>query len=304
MWFKNLLLYRFTAPFEYTTEELSELLVSNEFTPCRSQDTSKYGWVSPMGELSQELYFSAQGRVMLCARREEKVLPSSVIREKLEEKIKSIQTEEDRTVYRKEKETLKEEIVFDCLPQAFTRSQRTYGYIDIKNGWLCIDSSSYNKAEEWMKLLRESLGSLPVVPLQVSESPAIVMTSWLRGESMPERLLLGDECELREPREEGSIIRCKKQELLAEEIDLHLQAGKQVVKLALHWDESVQLILADDLSIKRLKFGEQLLTEAQDNAEGDKAAQFDADFALMAGAFERFIPDLLGYFGNTKKDPV
>lgn len=304
MWFKNLLLYRFTSPFESNPDELGQLLEKNAFTPCRSQDTSRYGWVPPMGDLSEELHFSAQGRIMLCARREEKVLPSAVIREKLDDKIKLIQENEDRPVYRKEKETLKEEIIFDCLPQAFTRSQRTFGYIDVNNGWLCIDSSSFTKAEEWMKLLRDTLGSLPVVPIQVSESPAIVMTSWLRGAQLPEHLELGDECELREPREEGSIIRCKKQELLAEEIDPHLQAGKQVVKLALSWDESLQLILSEDLSIKRLKFGEQLVTEAQDSADGDKAAQFDADFAIMTGTLERFIPDLLSYFGNPKADPV
>lgn len=304
MWFKNLLLYRFTTPFEHAAEELSQLLEKNSFTPCRSQDNSKYGWVPPMGELGEELHFSAQGRVMLCARREEKVLPSAVIREKLEEKVKLIQTKEDRPVYRKEKESLKEEIIFDCLPQAFTRSQRTFGYIDINNGWLCIDSSSYNKAEEWMKLLRESLGSLPVVPVQVSESPAIVMTSWLRGSTLPDRLELGDECELREPREEGSIIRCKKQELLAEEIEPHLHSGKQAVKLALRWDESLQLILSEDLSIKRLKFGDQLVNEAQESAGGDKAAQFDADFAIMTGTLERFIPDLLSYFGDAKKQAV
>ncbi|NHN39380.1 recombination-associated protein RdgC [Pseudomaricurvus alcaniphilus] len=304
MWFKNLLLYRFTSPFDHSTEELNQRLEKFAFSPCRSHDTSKYGWVSPMGELSDELQFSAQGRILLCARREEKVLPAAVIREKLDDKVKLIQAQEDRPVSRKEKETLKEEVIFDCLPQAFTRSNRTYGYIDVQNGWLCIDSSSYTKAEEWMKLLRDSLGSLPVVPVQVTESPSVVMTSWLRGEPLPENLLLGDECELREPREDGSIVRCKKQELLAEEIDPHLQAGKQVMKLALHWNDCLQLVLADDLAVKRLKFGEQLVSEAQDSANGDKAAQFDADFALMTGTLEQFIPQLLGYFGNTKADAI
>ena len=305
MWFKNLLLYRFTSPFDTDTDALAELLKSNAFKPCGRQDISQYGWVSPMGpDLSEELYHAANGCLMLCARREEKVLPASVIREKLDAKVKMIEAQEDRRVYRKEKDTLKDEIMFDCLPQAFTKSQRTYGYIDTREGWLCIDSGSYNKAEEWMKLLRDSLGSLPVVPVQVSESPAIIMTGWLRGEMLPEDLELGDECELREQREDGSIVRCKKQELLGEEIEPHLNAGKQAVKLALNWDESMQFMLADDLSIKRIKFGEQLITESRDSSDGDKAAEFDADFALMTGTVQRFIPRLLSYFGDHRKDPV
>lgn len=304
MWFKNLLLYRFTSPFETDVEQLAELLQPQAFTPCGRQETSRYGWVSPMGDISQELYHSANGCLMLCARKEEKVLPASVIREKVEDKVKIIEAKEDRRVYRKEKETLKEEIIFDCLPQAFTKSHRTFGYIDIKNGWLCIDSGSYGKAEEWMKLLRDTLGSLPVVPVQVTESPAVVMTSWLKGEPLPEDLELGDECELREQREEGGIVRCKKQDLLGKEIEPHLNAGKQAVKLALNWDECLQYMLADDLSIKRLKFGEELISEAQDSADGDKAAQFDADFALMTGTFQRFIPALLNHFGDKRPDPV
>ncbi len=304
MWFKNLLLYRFTSPFDTDIDQLAEQLQAQAFTPCGRQDTSRYGWVSPMGDHSDQLFHSANGCIMLCARKEEKVLPASVIRDKLDEKVKAIELQEDRRIYRKEKESLKEEIIFDCLPQAFTKSQRTFGYIDPKNGWLCIDSGSYNKAEEWMKLLRESLGSLPVVPVQVTESPAVVMTSWLRGDALPQHLQLGDECELREQKEDGSVVRCKKQELLSEEIELHLNAGKQAVKLALHWDECLQLMLADDLSIKRLKFGDTLLSEAQDSAGGDKAAQFDADFALMTGTFQRFIPELLNYFGSYRKDPV
>ncbi|MGH1373924.1 MAG: recombination-associated protein RdgC [Cellvibrionaceae bacterium] len=305
MWFKNLLIYRFTSPFETEAEELGQQLVDNAFKPCGRQDISQYGWVSPMGaDLSEELYHAANGCFMLCSRREEKVLPASVIRDKLDEKVKHIEAQEDRRVYRKEKDTLKEEIMFDCLPQAFTKSQRTYGYIDTRNGWLCIDASSYGKAEEWMKLLRDSLGTLPVVPVQVSESPAVIMTGWLRGEMLPEDLELGDECELREQREDGSIVRCKKQELLSEELEPHLNAGKQVVKLALNWDESIQLLLADDLSVKRMKFDEQLITESRDSADGDKAAEFDADFALMTGTIQRFIPQLLSYFGDSRKDPV
>jgi len=53
-----------------------------------------------------------------------------------------------------------------------------------------------------------------------------------------------------------------------------------------------------------LKFSEQLISEAQDSSDGDKAAQFDADFALMVLTLKRFIPDLLSYFGEQRPTPV
>jgi len=192
--------------------------------------------------------------------------------------------------------------MFDCLPQAFTKSQRCYAYIDTLNGFLYIDSSSTGKAEELMKMLRESLGSLPVVPIQTTESPAVVMTAWLRDAVLPEGLEIGQECELRDPREDGAIIRCKNQDLLSEEVERHINAGKQSVKLAISWDDTLQCMLNDDLSIKRLKFGETLIQESLDSSDGDKAAEFDADFALMTLALRRFTQALLQFFGDARTD--
>jgi recombination associated protein RdgC len=304
MWFKNLLLYRFTSPFELSAEDLEAQLEEHRFTPCGRHDQSRYGWVSPLGDKQTALTHSANGCIMLCARKEEKVLPAAVIRERLNDKIGEIEAKEDRKVYSKEKETLKEDILHDCLPQAFTRSNRVYAYIAPKDGWLLIDSSSAGKAEELMKQLRESLGTLPVVPVQVKASPAIVMTEWLRQASIPQGLELGDECELREPGDGGSVVRCKNQDLLAEEIDVHLNAGKQVVKLGLLWDEQINLVLHEDLSIKRLKFADKLVNESEEASGGDKLAQFDADFALMNMTLQVFIPALLNYFGDARPDPV
>lgn len=304
MWFKNLLIYRFSSPFSLDLETLESQLEEQAFTPCGKRDTSKYGWVSPMGEHSELLSHSANGKTLLCTRREEKIIPASVIRERVEEKAAEIEAREARKVFRKEKESLKEEVMFDCLPQAFTRSSKTYAYIDPKNGWFIVDASSAKKAEDLCSLLRDSLGSLPVIPVQTSESPSVIMTSWLRGEDAPAKLDILDECEMREPGEDGSIIRCKRQDLFGDEVGSHLDNGKLVHKLAVDWNEQLKLLLNDDLSVKRLKFCEALLTEAEDAGSEDPAAKLDADFALMSATLTDFLPQLLNYFGGNKAEPI
>lgn len=304
MWFKNLLLYRFTAPFALTGPELEAKLEQRRFVPCGRHEQSRFGWVSPLGDKQTALVYEANGCIMLCSRKEEKILPGTVISERLQEKVDEIEAKEDRKVYRKEKEAMKEEILHDCLPQAFTRSRRLFAVIAPQEGWLLVDSAAAGKAEELLKLLREDIGTLPVIPVQVKASPAIIMTEWLRNAQLPTELTLANEAELREPGDEGGIIRCKNQDLLTEEIDRHLNAGKQVVKLALNWDEQISFILSEDFSLKRLKFSEKLVTEAEEASDGDALARFDADFALMTSSFKQLLPQLISYFGDSKPDPV
>ena len=140
---------------------------------------------------------------MLCLKREEKLLPATVVREQLEEKIAVIEAEQDRKVYRKERLSLKDEIVQDCLPRAFTRSAHIYAYIDVKANWIFVDAASAARAEELLNVLRECIGSFPVLLPQVNTAPAAAMTSWLLHRNVPDDFELGQDCELREPGEEG-----------------------------------------------------------------------------------------------------
>ena len=92
-------------------------------------------------------------------------------------------------------------------------------------------------------------------------------------------------------------MRCSQQDLAAEELQAHLTAGKVVVKLALHWGESLGFVLNDTFEIKRLRFADSIKEEAHDNGQGEAAAEFDAAFTLMALELNRFLPALVELFG-------
>ena len=141
---------------------------------------------------------AAAGRMLLKLKREEKLLPSTVVREQVDEKVAVIESEQGRKVYRKERLNLKDEIVQDCLPRAFTRSTYVYAYIDVKANWIFVDAASATRAEELLNLLRECIGSFPVLLPQVNNAPSAVMTAWLLHRNLPDDFELGLECELRE----------------------------------------------------------------------------------------------------------
>jgi recombination associated protein RdgC len=298
MWFKNVRAYRLTSPFSLSPEQLGAQLAQRAFRPCAKSQALSLGWVSPLGVEDGALVHAAAGRFLLKLKREEKLLPATVVREQLEEKVEAIESEQGRKVYRKERLTLKDEIVQDCLPRAFSRSTAVHAYVDTRANWVFVDAASAARAEELLNLLRECIGTFPVLLPQVNHAPAAVMTGWLLHRNLPQDFELGQECELREPGEEGGVVRCRGVDLLSEEVETHLHAGKQVARLALGWDERLQLLLAEDLCLRRLKFADELMKENEDLPEGDDAARIDADFALMADAIGGLQARILTLFGG------
>ncbi len=298
MWFKNLRAYRLTSPFDLTPEQLGLQLQQRSFEPCAKSQALSLGWVPPLGDETEGLVHAAGGRILLKLKREEKLLPATVVREQLEEKIADIQAAQGRKVYRKERLSLKDEIVQDCLPRAFTRSSYIYAYIDPRANWVFVDAASAARAEELLNLLRECIGSFPVLLPQVNSAPLATMTGWLVHNNLPGDVVLGEECELREPGEEGGVVRCRGVDLLSEEVETHLHAGKQVARLSLMWEDRVSLVLAEDLVLRRLKFSDELMKENEDIPEADNAARLDADFALMSSALSELQARVITLFGG------
>ena len=297
MWFKNLLVYRFTRPFELSAEQLNEKLDAMSFTPCGSQDQLSMGWATPLGDAGSELSHPCNGYIMLCLKQQEKVLPAAVVKEFLEEKVKDIEANDGRKPGRKERSQLKDEILFDLLPKAFVRSRRTYAYIDTRDNLLVIDSPSHKRAEDLMVLLRDSLGSLPVIPLQAKNTAQHVMTDWLVN-AAPSGFEFGGECELKDKADESAVIRAKNQDLHSKQIQSHLESGMFVSKLALHWQGGIDFVVDDQLTIKRLNFDDMIRDKADDIHSDSFAEQFDADFSIMTAEIARLLPAVLEAFGG------
>jgi recombination associated protein RdgC len=211
------------------------------------------------------------------------MLPAAVVAETLDEKIAAIEDREARTVGRKERRQLKDEVLLDLLPRAFTRSRRACAYLDRQTGWLLVDAASASAAEDLVDLLRATLGSLPVHPPRPPQPPEVLLTRWVTTGELPPGLTLGDECELRDARDDKVVARCRGHDLAGEEVATHLRAGKQVTQLALDWRESLAFVLQEDLSLKRLRFADELLEEGMDAGLEDEAARLDAEFILMTG---------------------
>lgn len=297
MWFKNLQLYRFTKPFELDAETLGQQLEAHSFVPCGSQDTTRSGWTPPLGRHGSEFVHAANGYLMVCLKRQDKLLPAAVVNEALEEKLLKIEESEARKLPAKQRRELKDEIVFSLLPQAFAKSSLQYAYISPRDNLLVINAVSAKRAEDLIEALRGALGSLSLIPLASKNQPIDVMTRWLSSARPAQGFALGEECELRDNADISCVIRCKNQDLTTAEIGGHIKTGMHVSKLALSWQERIEFLLDEKLVVKRLRFSDLVQEQASEIEADDVATRFDVDFSIMtlelAGFFKALV-DALG----------
>lgn len=302
MWFKNLYFFAFTRPFKWSEEDLEKHLSEHLFTPLASTEVAHFGWINALGKHGQSSVHSADGNLLICARKEEKILPAPVIKDMIEEKVNLLEQEQGRGATKKEKEQFKEDIIFELLPRAFSRITDTHAYISPENNIIVINASARGKAEDLLALLRKVLGTLPVTSFEPDVCADETMTEWLSESKLGGKFALGMEAEFNALGDDGAVVRVKNQDLKSEEIKAHLDADKYAVKVALEWDESISFILCEDLAIKRLKFFEVLQEQNDDIDSDDVIAKLDADFALMSGELNRLINDLLAEFSMKNTD--
>ncbi|WP_252108802.1 MULTISPECIES: recombination-associated protein RdgC [unclassified Halomonas] len=300
MWFKHLHLYRLHDMPELDAAAVVAALEPHSARALGSADARRLGWTAPAGRLgSGQLLHEIQGHRLLSALRQERLLPASVIREELDEKVADIEAQEARKVSRKEKMALKEQITEELMPRAFVRSTKTDVWWDTRRGFIGINSSSRTRCEEILDLLRESLGSLKVTPVGSQTLPIRAMTTWLGDpSSRPFDMQIGDQVELKAKGDDG-VLRARQVDLDSDEMQQLLESGRQASKLAIGIEGRLSLVLHDDLALKSLRFGDALIEEADHADDGDDAlARLETDFILMAQALSQDVTRLLEWLGG------
>jgi recombination associated protein RdgC len=293
MFFKNIFVFAFTRPFTTTDLELNEAMQQHTFTPCGSTELRHFGWSESLGKGSL-LTTESNGNVLICARSEDKILPAPVIKDAVDLRIEQLESEQARTATKKEREQIKEDVIFELLPRAFSRIVDTHAYINTKENIIVVNTSSRGKAEDVLALLRKTLGTLPVTSISPEVAPDELMTNWVVDADcedgvMGNNFTIGMEAHFNSIGDQSASAVVKNQDLSCVEVKAHLDAVQYVTKLALEFDESMSFILCDDLSIKRIKFFDVLAEQNDDIDSDDVQGKLTADFTLMSSTLNQLI---------------
>lgn len=293
--FKNLTVYRIGPTWSATVDQVQASLEASRFIECGATEPMSAGWVAPRGEGHHALVESVGGQWLLKLMIEQRVLPGAVVKRRTAERAQAIEQETGRKPGRKQTKEIKEQVVLELLPLAFTKQVAVNVWIDPPQRLLMIDAGSPARAGQVITQLVKALDGFSVAPLQTAQSPAAVMSDWLASGDPPAAFSVDRDCELKAPDESKAVVRYARHPLDPEEVRRHLVAGKQPTRLALTWQGRVSFVLTDAMQIKKLDFLEGVVEAAR--AE-HKDEAFDADAAIGTGELRRLIPELVDALGG------
>jgi recombination associated protein RdgC len=293
--FKNLIIYRIGADVALDLQALGEALAREPFLPCAPTQPLSVGWAAPRGVEHGALVEAVDGHWLLKLKREQRILPASVVADRVEELVEHIEQTTGRKPGKKARKELKEQAKHELLPKAFTKQSATLVWIAPAQRLLMVDAGSSARADEVVTLLIQAVPGLSLQLIQTQESPAAVMAAWLMDGVTPEGFQIERETELKGSDEQKPVVRYGRHPLDIDEVRAHLTAGKMPTRLALSWQERVAFTLTEGFAIKKISFLD-LALEGRPGASGDEA--FDADLALATGELSRLLPALIDGLGG------
>lgn len=295
--FKSALIYQFTdghtAP---SQEQLEAALAEHECGQLTAQEVVRTGFYRVHGE---QFTFQLDDLTLFAIITRSKDIPTSTLAAEFRKRRALMEQELGRWLGTNEKAELKEDIITDLLPRAFVTEKVTQAYIDHDNGLIVVDTSSANRAEEVLALLRKALETLPVRPWDPDCDPRYVLTDWLKKQKLPEGFKDGYAVHL-DSRESGEA-KLKDISLTSEEVLLHLNNDRMVSKIALIFDE-VEFNLADWMQITGIKPTDTYKTRLEGQEPEERLASeltlFSAWLLKLKAAVDAAMSDEVAADGN------
>jgi len=294
--FKNALLYRIAAWTPPSLDTLEERLAGAAFTDCGPTQPQSAGWVPPRGEKHGALVEVIGGAYILKLQVERRAVPAATVKRALEQKLDAIEAEVGRRPKGKAVKELKEEIVQELMPRAFTRRSSMLVWIDPEATLVVVGAQSQTAGDFAVMILVEALGGgVQLKLLQTTTAPTTAMAHWLFSQDPPAGFTVDRETTLQQPDSEKAAVRYTRHTLDIAQVAEHIQQGKVPTKLAMTWQSRVSFVLTDALALKGIKLLDVVL---EGQADAPNADAFDADVALTTGELSQLCVALTHALGG------
>lgn len=292
--FRNVRFYRLDNVWPDSEEALSQNLENAGFEPCGPLTERSSGWVPIDPDSSELLARRLNGADLIKLRSQSRVLPPAAINEELENRIDEFRARMGEAPSPREKRRMKAETRDELLPKAMLKSDKIWGYVDLKDKIIGIDAAQTSVAERFIRRLSAAFGDLNVRPLQFKQPVNELLTRIFLG-GAPGQFALGRECRMQDATEAGSIVRWTDFDLSDKTIRDHVSGGMRLTHLAIEYDNILGCVLDENGVITKMRF---LGMDDDNDNDNDPLARLDAEFVLITGTLRMLLRDLKKLLGG------
>lgn len=271
-------------PIDVEDDSFENALRNRALKPLGPLDRCARGFISPFGSSSQSFIHVIGECVLFTVGGHDKVLPAAAVNAVVDAKLDAIEQKTGERPKGKAKARIKDDTLQELLPKALVKPFRCHAYIDKKRGFLAVGNGSMATAEAVVSAVRAALGSFGAIRIMSEGNPAMVFTDWVRNGSLPNGMLLGDECEIKELVEGGAVAKLQRYDLPSDEVEQQIRHGKHCTKVAVSHEAAVSFVIDSTLVLRKVKLDSGKIEPIHDPAS-NPAAELDARFALISSEF-------------------
>src|SRR5210317_2094641 len=292
--FRNVRFYSLDGEWPESEDALSENLQKAGFEPCGPFTERSSGWVIIDADSSDALARRVNGADLFRLRSQSRVLPHAVINEELEARIEEYRERTGEAPPPREKRRLKAEARDELLPKAMLKSERIWGYFDLKEKVVGIDAAQESAAERFLRRLQASNDRMELQPLKYRQPFDELLTKVFLG-GAPGQFAVGRECRMRDAADTASIVRWANFDLSDRSIRDHVAHGMHLTHLEIVYDNVMSFVMNENGVLTKLKF---LGMDDDGEDHDDPLARLDAEFVVITGTLRNLLGDLRKLLGN------
>lgn len=287
---KNAIAYLITPGFVLDVE----LLARMPALPCSPTQGRTVGFTKPCEHANDDFVHRVGGISLICLETEDRLLPSSVIAEEVAERCAALEAAQGFKPGRGQLREIKEKVVTELLPKAFTQKRRTLAAFTSK--YFIIDTSSPARADAVIETLKLAIDALPFAPIRTKRRINGAMMMWLLGDRPP-LLSVDDFVELEKVEAHKPAIAYKRVMLDASDMRRRMEDQYVPRKIGVTYNDRMSFKLDENLHIKQLAVLDILKEKAAEGAQ-HQSEVFDAETLIviseLVNAYDYLIDELGG----------
>ncbi len=286
--FRNVRHYRIENDWPDSEEQVAELLGKAAFTPCGPLTERSSGFMPVAPDSSDLQARRVNGADLIRLRSQSRVLPAAAVNEELEQRIEEYRGRMQEVPSPREKRRMKAEARDELMPKALLKSDKIWGYVDLKEKILGIDTALPTAAERFLRRLSAGVENINLRPLQFNKPVGDLLTRVFLGNA-PSQFALGRECRMQDAGDANSKVRWANFDLSDKAIRNHVADGMRLTHLSIVYDNVLSFVLDENCVLSKMRI---VGMDDESDDSNDPLAQLDSEFVLTTGTLRLLLADL------------